>query len=128
MDPRPFLGLHRGTLRELIGALRETYCGTLGVEFVDVPDKERREWLHERMEPRRNRPELAPPQRVRILRMMLAADAFEQFLQVKYVGQKRFSLEGGAALIPMPDWRKNRFVSRISWRMASRSTWPISKR
>jgi 2-oxoglutarate dehydrogenase E1 component len=104
VDPRPFLGLQRGTLRELIAALRETYCGTLGVEFVDIPDRERREWLHERMEPRRNHPELAPPERERVLRMLLAADAFEQFLQVKYVGQKRFSLEGGATLIPMLDW------------------------
>jgi hypothetical protein len=104
IDPRPFLGLARGTLRELIAALRETYCGTLGVEFVDIPDRERREWLHERMEPRRNHPELAPQERERVLRMLLAADAFEQFLQVKYVGQKRFSLEGGATLIPMLDW------------------------
>src|SRR5262245_53302292 len=44
VDPRPFLGLSQGTLRDLIGSLRETYCGTLGVEYVDVPDKERRDW------------------------------------------------------------------------------------
>jgi 2-oxoglutarate dehydrogenase E1 component len=103
VDPRPFLGASPGTLRELIAALRETYCGTLGVEFVDVPDRDRREWLQQRMEPGRNHPELTPPERVRILEMMLSADAFEQFLHVKYVGQKRFSLEGGATLIPVLD-------------------------
>ncbi len=101
IDPRPFLGLAEGTLGQLITALRETYCGTLGVEYVDVPDKERREWLQSRMEPARNHPPLASEERRRILRSMLAADAFEQFLHVRYVGQKRFSLEGGASLIPM---------------------------
>ncbi|HET9327515.1 MAG TPA: 2-oxoglutarate dehydrogenase E1 component [Candidatus Eisenbacteria bacterium] len=103
VDPRPFLGLSQGTLRDLIKALRETYCGTLGVEYVDIPDKERREWLQARMEPTRNHPALGADDRQRILRSMLAADAFEQFLHVKYVGQKRFSLEGGATLIPMLD-------------------------
>jgi len=103
VDPRPFLGPFEGTLRELIGALRETYCGTLGVEFTEIPDKERREWLLARMEPIRNRPALAPQERRRMLELLLAADAFEQFLHVKYVGQKRFSLEGGASLIPMLD-------------------------
>jgi 2-oxoglutarate dehydrogenase E1 component len=101
IDPRPFLGLSQGTLRDLIAALRETYSGTLGVEYVDIPDKERREWLQARMEPTRNHPTLSAEDRHRILKGMLAADAFEQFLHVKYVGQKRFSLEGGATLIPM---------------------------
>ena len=103
VDPRPFLGMTQGTLRDLIGSLRETYCGTLGVEYVDVPDKERRDWLQERMEPTRNHPTLSAEDRRRILSMMLRADAFEQFLHVRYVGQKRFSLEGGATLVPMLD-------------------------
>ncbi len=103
VDPRPFLGEFQGTLRELIAALRETYCGTLGVEFVDVPDKERRDWLVARMEPIRNRPQLSLEDRRRVLRLLVASDALEQFLHVKYVGQKRFSLEGAAALIPALD-------------------------
>ena len=103
VDPRPFLGMTQGTLRDLIGSLRETYCGTLGVEYVDVPDKERRDWLQERMEPTRNHPTLSAEDRRRILSMMLRADAFEQFLHVRYVGQKRFSLEGGATLVPILD-------------------------
>jgi len=103
VDPMPFTGPFSGTLRELIAALRETYCGTLGVEFMDISDKHRRDWLETHMEANRNRPVLADEDRVRILEQMLAADAFEQFLHVRYVGQKRFSLEGGTTLIPMLD-------------------------
>src|SRR5262245_38880787 len=103
VDPQPFLGESPGTLRELIAALRDTYCGSLGVEFVDVPDKELRDWLVGEMEPTRNHPRLGDADRRRILELLLAADALEQFLHVKYVGQKRFSLEGAAALIPMLD-------------------------
>jgi 2-oxoglutarate dehydrogenase E1 component len=103
VDPRPFAGEVPGTLRDLIAALRETYCGTLGIEYMDIPDKQRRDWLQERMERRRNRPDLGPDDRVRVLEKLLVADGLEQFLHVKYVGQKRFSLEGAAALIPMLD-------------------------
>jgi 2-oxoglutarate dehydrogenase E1 component len=103
VDGRPFLGEHHGTLRQLIEALRETYCGSLGVEFMEIPDRERREWLQQRMEPTRNRAALAPSVRVELLRDLLMADAFEEFLHVKYVGQKRFSLEGGSTLIAMLD-------------------------
>jgi 2-oxoglutarate dehydrogenase E1 component len=101
VDPRPFIGEFRGTLRELIAALRETYCHTLGVEYMEIFDKGRRDWLTTRMERNRNRPELSEDERLRLLENLLVADAFEQFLHVKYVGQKRFSLEGGASLIPM---------------------------
>ncbi len=109
LDAQPFRGVtgvggaQRGTLRELIAALRETYCGTLGVEYMDIPDPQRREWLAERIEAGHNRPTLSAAQRVRILEQLLTADAFEHFLHVKYVGQKRFSLEGAASLIPMLD-------------------------
>ncbi len=76
----PFHGEFHGTLRQLIDALRETYCGTLGAEFMDIPDAQQREWLQARMESTRNRPQLADPARVGILRALLAADGFEQFL------------------------------------------------
>ncbi|MBI1795781.1 MAG: 2-oxoglutarate dehydrogenase E1 component, partial [Candidatus Eisenbacteria bacterium] len=102
-DPRPFLAARfTGTLGDLIALLRETYGGTLGAECM-VEDAGRREWLLERMERSRNRPDLEPADRVRILRQLRAADAFEEFLHVKYVGQKRFSLEGAATLVPMLD-------------------------
>ncbi|NOT33433.1 MAG: 2-oxoglutarate dehydrogenase E1 component [Candidatus Eisenbacteria bacterium] len=102
-DGAPFRGPFDGTYGGLLEALRTTYCGTLGVEFMQVPDDTVREWLAERMEAAHNRPALEPHERVQVLSRLLAADGFEQFLHVKYVGQKRFSLEGAAALIPMLD-------------------------
>src|SRR5437870_10593457 len=98
-----FQGLRRAPLGDLIERLRRTYCGTLGVEYLHIPDKEQREWLQERMEPTENRPELAAEDRVRVLEDLLQAEAFEQFLQVRYPTAKRFSLEGGESLIPMLD-------------------------
>jgi len=99
----PFKGGSRGPLRELVAALRRTYCDSIGVEFMRLSDEERRAWLQERMEPVRNHPPLEPGARVRILRQLVMADGFEEFLHTRYPGQKRFSLEGGAALIPMLD-------------------------
>src|SRR5438445_434893 len=103
VDWAPFKGGTRGPLRELIAALRETYCGTLGVEYLSVADKARREWLQERMEPRRNHPELGADERRAMLERLVTAELFEQFLQARYPGQKRFSLEGGEALVPLLD-------------------------
>jgi 2-oxoglutarate dehydrogenase E1 component len=97
----PFHGDFRGTLRHLIEALRETYCGTLGAEFMDIPDAQQREWLQARLESTRSQPQLGAASRVQILRSLLGADGFEQFLHARYTGQKRFSLEGAASLIPM---------------------------
>jgi 2-oxoglutarate dehydrogenase E1 component len=103
VDWAPFSGGGRGPLRDLVGALAETYCGTLGVEFLAIPDKPRRAWLRDRMEPRRNHPELSSDDRRAILGELIAAETFEQFLGTKYPGQTRFSLEGGEALVPLLD-------------------------
>ena len=103
VEPRPFRGEFQGSLREFVVALRETYCGTLGAEYMHIDDQERRDWLQEAMERRRNQPQLTADERVRILERLMMADAFEQFLHVKYVGQKRFSLEGASSLVPMLD-------------------------
>src|SRR5436309_2247989 len=103
VDPSPFRGEVRGSLRDLVAALRATYCGPLGVEYMQIADEQRRAWLEERMEPVRNRPQRDPEERIRILKHVMAADAFEEFLHVRYVGQKRFSLEGATSLIPMLD-------------------------
>src|SRR5437763_1078801 len=103
VDWAPFKGGARGPLRDLIAALRDTYCGTLGVEYLSVADKARREWLQERIEPRRNHPELTADDRHAILDRLVTAETFEQFLQARYPGQKRFSLEGGEALVPLLD-------------------------
>ncbi len=98
-----FQALERATPRELIEALQLTYCGTFAVEFMEIRDKERRDWLIEQMEPTRNHPGVPTEERVRILAQIMAAERFEQFLHKRFLGQKRFSIEGGEALIPMLD-------------------------
>jgi 2-oxoglutarate dehydrogenase E1 component len=90
-----------GRLREFLEALRDTYCGTVGMEYMDVADKAQQEWLQERMEPVRNHPPLEPESRREILRQMVAADTFEETLHRRFPGAKRFSLEGGTSLIPL---------------------------
>jgi 2-oxoglutarate dehydrogenase E1 component len=96
-----FKGCASAPIRELVARLRATYCGTLAVEYMDISDKEQRTWLQERMEPTLNKPQLSAEDRKHILSRLVAAEGFEQFLQTKFVGQKRFSLEGGEALIPL---------------------------
>jgi len=103
VDWTPLHGGGRGPLRELLRALADTYAGPLGVEYLGISDKGRRAWLQERMEPRRNRPALAAADRRALLERLLDAEVFEQFLHARYAGQKRFSLEGGEALVPLLD-------------------------
>jgi 2-oxoglutarate dehydrogenase E1 component len=100
-DTSHFLGLPRATLRELIAALRETYCRTIGVEYVHIQDTRIRRWLQERMEPRRNQPNFDHAQKMRILKSLHYAELFERFLHTRYSGEKRFSLEGAETLIPL---------------------------
>jgi 2-oxoglutarate dehydrogenase E1 component len=102
-DTSHFFGLPRATLRELLAALRETYCRTIGVEYMHIQDTRIRRWLQERMEPRRNQPNFQRRQKLRILMDLHFAELFERFLQARYVGQKRFSLEGSETLIPLLD-------------------------
>src|SRR5262245_37006083 len=89
--------------QELLAALRETYAGTLAVEYLGLTDETRRAWLEQHMEPARNRPDLSADDRRAILERLIAAEAFEHMLQARFAGQKRFSLEGGEALIPLVD-------------------------
>jgi 2-oxoglutarate dehydrogenase E1 component len=96
-----FVGLQRATLRELIAALRETYCRTIGVEYMYIQDLRVRRWLQERMEPHRNRPRFERTQKIRILQNLHYAELFERFLHTRFTGQKRFSLEGAETLIPI---------------------------
>ncbi|MCC6849979.1 MAG: 2-oxoglutarate dehydrogenase E1 component [Deltaproteobacteria bacterium] len=96
-----FNGCRTAALRELIERLQETYCRTFGVEYLHIQDREQRRWLAERMEPASNRPELSADERRRVLDALVLADGFEQFLQLRYTTAKRFSLEGGDALIPL---------------------------
>jgi len=91
------------TLKEIVQILRSTYCGSLGVEFMHIPDPEQRQWLIDRMEPSLNRGTFSTAQRLAMLRKLKEAALFERYLQKKYPGQTRFSLEGGDVLIPMLD-------------------------
>jgi 2-oxoglutarate dehydrogenase E1 component len=95
--------LRRATLRELIVILRETYCRTIGVEYMHIQNRRIREWLQDRMEPSRNRPSFDLRKKRRIVYKLNAAEVFETFLHRRYMGQKRFSLEGGESLIPLLD-------------------------
>jgi 2-oxoglutarate dehydrogenase E1 component len=100
-DTSHFVGLPQATLRELLAALRETYCRTIGVEYMHIQDTRIRRWLQERMEPRRNRPNFGRDKKLGILKELHYAEMFERFLHTRYVGQKRFSLEGAETLIPV---------------------------
>jgi 2-oxoglutarate dehydrogenase E1 component len=91
-------------LKEIMQALKETYCRSIGVEFMHLQDPSERRWLLNRMEPIRNRPALEPAARSRILNSLVRAALFEKFLNKKYIGVTRFSLEGGDALIAALDF------------------------
>ena len=90
-------GRDRATLREILRMLRDAYCRTVGVEYMHIQDPAQRAWWQERLE--RDWEDIGDEERRRILTKLEQAEAFETFLQTKYVGQKRFSLEGGESLI-----------------------------
>jgi len=94
-------GPDRTTLRDLVGLLRETYSRTIGVELAHLHDVELRSWLQARMESTRNRLVMTRADRLRILDQVIGAEVLEQFLQNKFLGYKRFSLEGAESLIPL---------------------------
>ena len=97
------LGIGPATLKDIIAHCEETYCKSIGVEYMYIPYPERKEWLQERMEKSRNRPNFTLEQKKLTLEKLNEAVAFENFLHTKYVGQKRFSLEGLESLIPAID-------------------------
>ncbi len=82
------------TLREILETLRDTYCGKIGAEYMNIQVPEQKQWLQQRMEPEANRWPLDRETRLRILRNLIAAEEFEHFLHSRFVGQKRFALEG----------------------------------
>jgi 2-oxoglutarate decarboxylase len=88
-------------LRDILGVLRDAYCRTVGVEYMHMQDPEQRAWIQARIERHYDKP--VREEQLRILRRLNAAEAFETFLQTKYVGQKRFSLEGAESVIPLMD-------------------------
>ncbi|MEW2519266.1 multifunctional oxoglutarate decarboxylase/oxoglutarate dehydrogenase thiamine pyrophosphate-binding subunit/dihydrolipoyllysine-residue succinyltransferase subunit [Actinacidiphila alni] len=96
-----FAGKSLMKLRDILGVLRDSYCRTVGIEFMHIQDPKQRKWIQDRIERPHAKPERE--EQLRILRRLNAAEAFETFLQTKYVGQKRFSLEGGESVIPLLD-------------------------
>ncbi|MGY0018625.1 multifunctional oxoglutarate decarboxylase/oxoglutarate dehydrogenase thiamine pyrophosphate-binding subunit/dihydrolipoyllysine-residue succinyltransferase subunit [Streptomyces sp. YJ-C3] len=96
-----FAGKSMMKLRDILGVLRDSYCRTTGVEFMHIQDPKQRKWIQDRIERAHSKPERE--EQLRILRRLNSAEAFETFLQTKYVGQKRFSLEGGESVIPLLD-------------------------
>ena len=96
-------GASRMRLRDLIAALEETYCRTFGSEYMYMSDTPQKRFIQERIEPLRSRPAYAPEFRKHILERLTAAETLERYLGTKYVGQKRFSAEGGDTMIPMLD-------------------------
>ncbi|HEX6735593.1 MAG TPA: 2-oxoglutarate dehydrogenase E1 component, partial [Azonexus sp.] len=90
-------------LGDIMETLKQTYCGTIGVEYMYMMDYNEKRWLQERLESIRSRPSYSAEQKKRILERLTAAETLERYLHTKYVGQKRFSLEGGESLIVAMD-------------------------
>ena len=97
-------------LRDILDTLRETYCGKIGPEYMHIQETVQKKWLQDRMEPTRNQQPLDGTTKRRILMKLNDAEAFEKFLHTKYIGHKRFSLEGAEAVIPMLDYLFNAAV------------------
>ncbi len=102
-DVGHYLDGGRMRLRDLIASLSKTYCGAIGVEYIHIQDTEIRRWLQAAMEPNYFQPAFNKAEKTRILRRIHKAEIFEKFLHTKYVGQKRFSLEGGETFIAALD-------------------------
>ncbi len=93
----------RGTLQEILDAVRQTYCSSVGVEYMYISDIAQKRWLQSKLEPSRSRPSYEPAKRKDLLERLTAAETLEKYLHTKYVGQKRFSLEGGESTIVAMD-------------------------
>ena len=98
-----YFGQEQMTLREIVKALRETYCGSIGAEYMYVSDPAQKRWVQQRLESIRSTPSFSADQKKEILGRLTAAEGLERYLHTKYVGQKRFSLEGSESFIASMD-------------------------
>src|SRR5574343_161482 len=98
-----YFGAENMTLRQIVQALRETYCGSIGAEFMHGSDPGEKRWWQERLEKARGKPSFTAEEKKHILERLTAAEGLERYLHTKYVGQKRFSLEGGESFIASMD-------------------------
>src|SRR4051794_804639 len=94
------LGRERATLREIMGLLREIYCGHVGIEYMHIQVLEERQWIQQKFEHRDGRPSLTGAAKKEILRVLTEAETFERFLDRRYTGTKRFGIEGAESLMP----------------------------
>ncbi len=102
-DTGSLVGGARMTLREILKLLRQTYCGSIGAEYMYISDVAQKRWIQNRLESVRGLARYDAAQRRRILERLTAAETLERYLHTKFVGQKRFSLEGGETLVPLLD-------------------------
>ncbi|WP_298827648.1 2-oxoglutarate dehydrogenase E1 component [uncultured Piscinibacter sp.] len=98
-----FTTAEQQTLREILQALRETYCGTIGAEFMHITEPGEKRWWQQKLESIRSKPNFSAEEKKHILDRLTAAEGLERYLHTKYVGQKRFSLEGGESFIAAMD-------------------------
>nr|WP_315230441.1 2-oxoglutarate dehydrogenase E1 component [uncultured Albidiferax sp.] len=98
-----FFGKETMSLRDLMNALRETYCGTIGAEYMYTSDQGKKRWWQQKLESIRSKPNFSKEKKLHILDRITAAEGLERFLHTKFVGQKRFSLEGGESFIAAMD-------------------------
>lgn len=97
------VGPEHAPLRDILQSLRQTYCGTIGVEYMYISDVEQKRWIQGRLEGKRSRPDYSVDEKRHILERLTAAEGFEKYLHARYVGQKRFSGEGNESIIPLLD-------------------------
>lgn len=96
-------GQSTGTLREILDILHQTYCEKIGAEYMHIQSHEEKSWLQDKMETIRNTPDFSEDGKKRILEKLIIAEGFEHFLHTKFIGHKRFSLEGSETVIPLLD-------------------------
>ena len=97
------VGPETASLREIIDHVKQTYCGSIGAEYMHINSTTEKRWIQERLESCRSQPGFDKAMQCNILERVIAANVLEEYLHTRYVGQKRFSLEGGESLIPLLD-------------------------
>jgi len=96
-------GPRQASLQEILDTVRQTYCGHVATEYMHITDTEEKRWIQQRLESMHSTPDFSAEKKMQILERLVAAGEFEKYLHTRYVGQKRFSLEGAESLIPMLD-------------------------
>ena len=96
-------GIKTATLREILDILQKTYCEKIGVEYMHIQNSDEKAWLQSKMEPIKNNPPSSKEMKIKILEMLVKAELFEHFIHNRFIGHKRFSIEGSETLIPVLD-------------------------